>query len=392
MPTYSSLDRAKAAVDKNKDTLEQCGLWSIKQFTGVPRVSKIEMKSVKAGSIITTLDIELPKYNKNNFSDSVKQLLKGTVADFQDKLRFIENIDSLDTPEKATAFIYLAQQTLKTGQDFIEALQENAEKVQSIITKINNSKPISYFIEKVDNFGKAYLKLLKNNGTNVDVDGKIPDLSMQDFVDYNLNELIDYFNQSFGIKVTGLTRTELAIFNAENNLGMEHKLDTINAFVHNGQIYIVTSNASVENLFHELSHIFLGVLKASDPEAYQEVIKSYTTQSTYKYLHQNHKQTYKHYSEEDVAEETVADMIAEKLFQAKQLGTNDLQGDQVLGLFEEIFKRSNRFTKSLQDNGLGFQKYMRNLLDENAGTMERNMRISNLVQQLISDGKIEENC
>lgn len=392
MSTYSSLDKAKAAVDKNKDTLEQCGLWSIKQFTGSPRVSEIEMKSVKAGSIITTLDIELPKYNKKNFSDTVKQLLKGTVANFQDKLRFIENIDSLDTPEKATAFIYLAQQTLKTGQDFIEALQENTEKVQSIITKINNSKPISYFIEKVDNFGKAYLKLLKNNGTNVDVDGKIPDLSMQDFVDYNLNELIDYFNQSFGIKVTGLTRTELAIFNAENNLGMEHKLDTINAFVHNGQIYIVTSNASVENLFHELSHIFLGVLKASDPEAYQEVIKSYTTQSTYKYLHQNHKQTYKHYSEEDVAEETVADMIAEKLFQAKQLGTNDLQGDQVLGLFEEIFKRSNRFTKSLQDNGLGFQKYMRNLLDENAGTMERNMRISNLVQQLISDGKIKENC
>lgn len=392
MSTYSNLDRAKAAVDKNKDTLEQCGLWSIKQFTGTPRVSKIEMKSVKAGSIITTLDIELPKYNKNNFSDSVKQLLKGTVANFQDKLRFIENIDSLDTPEKATAFIYLAQQTLKTGQDFIEALQENAEKVQSIITKINNSKPISYFIEKVDGFGKAYLKLLKNNGTTVDVDGKIPDLSMQDFVDYNLNELIDYFNQSFGIKVTGLTKSELEIFNAENKLGMEHKLDTINAFVHNGQIYIVTSNASVENLFHELSHIFLGVLKASDPEAYQEVIKSYTTQSTYKYLHQNHKQTYKHYSEEDVAEETVADMIAEKLFQAKQLGTNDLQGDQVLGLFEEIFKRSNRFTKSLQDNGLGFQKYMRNLLDENAGTMERNMRISNLVQQLISDGKIKEYC
>jgi hypothetical protein len=67
------------------------------------------------------------------------------------------------------------------------------------------------------------------------------------------------------------------MFNAENKLGMEHKLDTINAFVHNGQIYIVTSNASVENLFHELSHIFLGVLKASDPEAYYEVINSYTT-------------------------------------------------------------------------------------------------------------------
>ena len=392
MSTYSNLDRAKIAIDKNKDTLAQCGLYSIKQFTGTPRVSEIEMKNVREGSIITTLDLELPKYNKNNFSNTIKELLKGTVSDFQNKLSFIENIESLDTPEKATAFIYLTQQTLKTGEDFIEALRENTEKVQSIITKINNSKPISYFVEKIDNFGKAYLKLLKNNGTNVDIDGKIPDLSIQDFVDYNLNELIDYFNKSFGINVTGLTRTELEMFNAENNLGMEHKLDTINAFVHNGQIYIVTSNASTENLFHELTHIFLGVLKASDPEAYQELIKSYTTYSTYQKLHRNHKQTYKHYSEEDVAEETVADIIADKLFQAKQLGTNDLQGDQVLGLFEEIFKRSSRFTKSLQDNGLGFQKYMRNLLDENAGTMERNMRISNLVQSHIKDGKIKEYC
>lgn len=392
MTTYSNLDRAKMAIDKNKDTLAQCGLYSIKQFTGTPRVSEIEMKSVRAGSIITTLDLQLPKQNQKNFSNTIKQLLKGTVSDFQSKLNFIENIESLDTPEKATAFIYLAHQTLKTGQDFIEALHDNTEKVQSIITKINKSKPISYFVEKVDDYGKAYLKLLKNNGTNVDIDGKIPDLSMQDFVDQNLNELIDYFNKSFGISVTGLTRTELEMFNKEHSLGMENKLDTINAFVHNGQIYIVTSNASAENLFHELTHIFLGVLKTSDPDAYQELIKSYTTQITYKNLYLKHRQTYKHYSEEDVIEETVADIIADKLFQAKQLGTNDLQGDQVLGLFEEIFKRSNRFTKSLQDNGLGFQKYMRNLLDENAGTMERNMRISNLVQQLIRDGKIKEYC
>jgi hypothetical protein len=61
MSTYSSLDRAKAAVDKNRDTLEKCGLYSIKQFTGTPRVSEIEMKNVREGSIITTLDLELPK-------------------------------------------------------------------------------------------------------------------------------------------------------------------------------------------------------------------------------------------------------------------------------------------------------------------------------------------
>lgn len=394
MQTYSSIDRAIAAIDKNKDTLEQCGLYSIKQFKGTPRVSKIEMKNIRKGSIITTLDLNLPNYVKNNFSDTVKLLLKGTVSDFQDKLRgIIDNIDQLDTPEKATAFIYLAHDALKTGQDFIQALRENPEKVQEIITKINNSKPISYFVEKIDNFGKAYLKLLKNNGTNVIVNGEIQGPSIQDSIDQNLNELITYFRDTLGIETVGMSRSDLEKFNKDNNLGMENKLDTINAFVYNGKIHVVTSNANAENLFHELTHIFLGALKVSDPEAYHEIIRGYSGLETYKRLHTKHKQIYQHYSEEDIAEETVADIIADKLFQAKQLGTNELKGDQVFKLFEEIFKISNRFTESVQNNGLGFQRYITELLNEDTkNAINRNMKISNLVQQLIRDKKIIEDC
>lgn len=393
MSTYSSIDRAKAAIDKNKDTLEQCGLYSIKQFKGIPRVSKIEMKNIRKGSIITTLDLTLPNYVKNNFSDTVKLLLKGTVADFQNKLGKIENINQLDTPEKATAFIYLAHDALKTGQDFIQDLYENPEKVQEIITKINNSKPISYFVEKIDNFGNAYLKLLKNNGTNVIVNGEIRGLSVQDSIDQNLNELITYFHDTLGIETIGMSRSDLEKFNKDNNLGMENKLDTINAFVYNGKIHIVTSNANAENLFHELTHIFLGALKVSDPEAYHEIIRGYSGLETYKRLHTKHKQIYQHYSEEDIAEETVADIIADKLFQAKQLGTNELKGDQVFKLFEEIFKISNRFTQSVQNNRLGFQGYITGLLNEDTkDAINRNMKISNLVQQLIRDKKIIEDC
>ena len=393
MSTYSSIDRAIAAIDKNKDTLEQCGLYSIKQFKGIPRVSKIEMKNIRKGSIITTLDLTLPNYVKNNFSDTVKLLLKGTVADFQSKLGKIENINQLDTPEKATAFIYLTHNALKTGQDFIQALYENPEKVQEIITKISNSKPISYFVEKIDNFGNAYLKLLKNNGTNVIVNGEIRGLSVQDSIDQNLNELITYFEKTLGIKIIAMSRSDLEKFNEDNNLGMENKLDTINAFVYNGEIRIVTSNANAENLFHELTHIFLGALKVSDPEAYHEIIRGYSNLGTYKRLHAKHKQIYQHYSEEDIAEETVADIIADKLFQAKQLGTNELKGDQVFKLFEEIFKISNRFTQSVQNNGLGFQGYITGLLNEDTkNAINRNMKISNLVQQLIRDKKIIEEC
>ena len=46
----------------------------------------------------------------------------------------------------------------------------------------------------------------------------------------------------------------------------------------------------------------------------------------------------------------------------------------------------------MNDNGLGFSKYINQLLDENGNEMQRNMRITNLVRDYISEGKIQEKC
>ena len=396
MRTFSSLEYAKQNIDQNQDTLMECGLWSIKQQTSRPRTSEIEMKGVREGQIITTLDLQLPRAEYKNFSDSVKELFKGTVSNFQNKLNFIENITTLDTPEKAAAFIFLTHKKLKSKQDFFESLAERKEEVQSIINQINESKTISYLVEKIEKFGKQpdkyYLKLLQNNGTNIDLDGKFQDLTVQDFIDQNLTSAIDYFNKQFGINAHSMTRSELKQFNIDNNLGLENKLDVVKAFVFNGEIYINTSNANAEDLFHELSHILLGVVKAKDINIYNELVENYKNRSNYKYQFNSHRKSYKHYSEQDVIEETVADMIAEDMFKNKQLGNSDFNGSEILSLFENIFKKSQQFTQNMSDNGLGFSKYMKQLLDENQGTMQRNMRISDLVRQYIQDGKIKENC
>ena len=116
------------------------------------------------------------------------------------------------------------------------------------------------------------------------------------------------------------------------------------------------------------------------------------THKNFKYQYGAHKETYKHYSEQDVIEEVVADMIAEEMFKAKQLGSSDFVGNEFLLQFEEILKRSERFTQTMNDNGLGFAQYMKDLLDENAGVMQRNMKISNKVKQLIEDGIVTEKC
>lgn len=396
MKTFSSLEVAKQNIDTNTDTLQECGLWSIKQHVGRPRASEIEMKYIREGSIITTLDIQLPRIEFKNFPDPVKELFKGTVTNFHNKLDFIKNIKSLDTPEKASAFIYLMHKQLKNKQDFIEFLKDNDELVQSTIEDINKRETISYLVEKIETFGKTpskyYLRLLQNNGTNIDINGKFNDITVQDFIDQNLNSVIEYFNKQFGIGINSVTRSELEQLSIDNNLGLENKLDVVKAFVYNGQIYINTSNANAEDLFHELSHILLGVVKAKDLDMYNELVAAYKTKSNYKYLFNTHRKTYRHYSEQDVIEETIADMIASEMFKQKQLGTSDFKGNDILELFESILKKSERFTQSMNDNGLGFSKYINQLLDENGNEMQRNMRITNLVRDYISKGKIQEKC
>lgn len=397
MKTFSDLMYAKQFIDTNKDTLKECGLWTIKQHRGRPRVVELEMKGVREGQIITTLDIQLPsRFNEGSFSGYVKNLMSNDINYFHTQLQFIKNITTLDSPEKAVAFIYLTHDELKKGEDYLQFLQDNEEVVQEIIDQINGASTVSYLVEKEESYGKGlkkyYLKFLHNNGTNVSIDGKLGDLTIQDFVDQNLDSAINYFNKTFGIGIKSVTRSELELMSKERGLGLENKLDVVKAFVYNGEIYINTSNANAQDLFHELSHIFLGVLKAKDSQAYQEVVESFIKHKNFKYQYNAHKKTYKHYSDQDVIEEVVADMIAEEMFKAKQLVSSDFIGNEFLLQFEEILKRSSRFTQTMQDNGLGFSQYMKDLLDENAGIMQRNMKISNKVKELIEVGVITEKC
>ena len=46
----------------------------------------------------------------------------------------------------------------------------------------------------------------------------------------------------------------------------------------------------------------------------------------------------------------------------------------------------------MRDNGLGFSRYVSSLLNENGSDVRRNMSISELIRQYISEGKIKENC
>jgi hypothetical protein len=246
------------------------------------------MKGIREGQIITTLDLQLPsRFTEKSFSGYVNNLMSNDIKYFHTQLNFIKNITTLDSPEKAVAFIYLTHDRLQRGQDYTQFLKDNEDIVQEIIEQINDSKTVSYLVEKEEKYRtgpkKYYLKYLNNNGTNVSIEGTLGDLTIQDFIDQNLDSAINYFNKTFGIGIKSITRSELELMSKEHNLGLENKLDVVRAFVYNGEIYINTSNANAQDLFHELSHIFLGVLKVKDFQAYQEIINSFVKQKNYPY-------------------------------------------------------------------------------------------------------------
>ena len=394
--TFSSLDFARAAVDSNKDTLRSCGLWSIKQQTGRPRETKIEMDDLREGQIITTLDLALPRIDQDRFHPDAKNLMDDTIDNFHSKLTFVPNIQTLNTPEKATAFLFLIHDKLGKLDNFFTFIQKNTDYVQECIDRINNVPKIHYLVES-KSYGsgsnaKYLVKLLQKDGVNIDLYSTRSDLSTQDFIMQSLGEAIEHIKEVYGISVNTLSLDELKDFSLEKGLGIEDKLHTVKAFVYDGEIYINASAADASDLFHELSHILLGVIKAKNPEVYQDIINNFSSKSRFKFLFNSKAQTYKHYLQADIIEETVADMIAEEISKQKKLGTSELLGSEIMDLFEDIFKRSQRFTQSLHDNGMGFGKYISTLLNDHSDTMRRNMQISNLVKQYIEEGTIKEIC
>lgn len=394
--TFSSLEFAKSFIDSNKDTLKSCGLWSIKQQTGRPRETKIEMDDLRIGQIITTLDLALPRFEIDKLHLDAKNLIDDTVENFQQKLSFVPDIQTLNTPEKAVAFIFLIHEKLNKLDDFFTFIRKNSDYVKDCIKRINDAPKIHYLVES-KSYGsgsnaKYLVKLLQKDGVNIDLHSVRPDLAAQDFIMQSFGEAIEHIQQVYGISVHTLSLDALKDFSIKHSLGIENKLHTTKAFVYNGEIYINTSAADASDLFHELAHILLGIIKAKNFEVYQDIINTFSSKDRFNFLFNSKAKSYKHYAHADIVEETVADMIADEISKQKKLGTSELSGSEIMNLFEDIFKRSQRFTQSLPDNGIGFSGYMSTLLNDQSDKMRRNMQISNLIKQYIEDEKIKEIC
>jgi hypothetical protein len=88
----------------------------------------------------------------------------------------IENIEKLDTPEKAMIFIMEGYKMIARSEkgsngryvqvEIEKAINDNIEKLKELVDKIDGTSKISFIVEK--KMGKmATLKPTKHNGTDI---------------------------------------------------------------------------------------------------------------------------------------------------------------------------------------------------------------------------------
>lgn len=413
MSSYSSLVDAKEKIKSWKNTLKinEYGMYTLKSKLnedGGNRVVRLEEEGILPGQIITVHSTKLPYVDISKMSPILKTLFNGTIQNFQDTVSAwnIENTNLLNSADLASSFIISLQKFIETtsetadDKDVMSIILKNKKSISKMILDIVNSPKVSYKVENISTSrtktGKiqhfATLRILKHNGTDVQVEGGFDNMAANQLTVGDMTRAVEYFNNLFGISVKTLTKSELIEFNKTENLDLTD-FDSVRAFVYNGDIYINSSNANLSDLFHEMSHIFLGLLKVKYPDSYAYIINKYTQHAKFKdtLLYLNKK--YKKFSQQDRYEEAVVNIIAKEMFN-KNYMLHGFAQEEFIEDFKKLFSFSE-IVQDSQDTDLNFEGFIKSLTNDknNLNQMQKNMKISQLVNKLIKEGKIKEiNC
>ena len=232
----------------------------------------------------------------------------------------------IDTAEKAACFIYALNEQEGTDREKIDS-----KTLEGLLNKIPNE--YEYFVvESVgssSNAGsqygfKTYTSITKDGtktkGTYKTLLTKIEPAEIQNSLvqtDENtrrplpsirlLNDLKSKLKEKLGIEVHVETQTSLEELFAE--WGQQMPAD-VKGFVKNGEIYINSSSATDQDLFHEYTHLMLGVLKAKNFENYMDLVNLVANSDRVKYLKESMRNSYENLAEQDLNEEAFAEMFA----------------------------------------------------------------------------------
>lgn len=411
---YPTLEAALKQADRKlaQETIQDNSLISIKQHQGLPRKTKLELKEVYEGQIISTLDLALDNIDASTFPPLLRGLFKMTVEDFQKAFSSLEaeGIYKLNTPEKAAAFIYKLRGALitrgfsitstTTVNDLIAAVRP---QLQGIIQQIEEAPRVHFVVESVQSTSshsarakvkEGILKRLGNDLVGVNITGnRVGQTLVSAYIGQSLTTAIDNLQNMYGVNIHTYSTSELESYLGEQGL-TQYQASSIKAFIHNGEIHINTSLAKDSDLYHEIAHLFCGILKVVNPDKYKELLKNFTTKRAFTNKFNHIQKIYSSLAYQDQIEETIADIIGDSL-----MATADIHGEFTAATFEgnpllqSIITEINAAQASLADRLEG-QSVIRHFLTsgDTRKTLADSRKITNFIEKAIYDQTIKEIC
>lgn len=368
-------------------------------------------RKANEGSLISSLDLQLDQstvIQKEVYKGEARNPLSFKESEFFDYYnnllnRSLEN--DLDTQTKRAAFIYLLNQTDRANL--------TSQDIDNILTKIKNAPVVYFYVQKAFTYKKGgkivnVLNLIKTDKTQVVEQNHMPAPV------YGLiNTIGDVMSAKFGLKQH--VRTSQEIYDEIYKIAFEQYKEEYSenkakqlaaqsadaasqakAFVFNGEVYINASNASSEDALHEYAHLFLGVLKAQDFDAYmklmQRVVNTTKGINTKEFI----RKSYPYLADSDLNEEVFAKLFGQYLSGHQKDSTFMEVEQNIDDKMKSIFKGnvSDLTRRSLEDVFLNFSRQIGNLnkndLDFSKGKFYR--KAANYIAEQIKNEQIKERC
>ena len=443
---YHTLEEAKEAIATkvNKEVLKQQGLFDLKirrrngELTTREGSTFLSEGFIPSKSIITSIDMVV---STEGMLNNEYLLLEKTFQDFQDYIndlaigveakQFILN--NIDTPEKAAIFLSEVNQRMNSVGENGRVVynRDNEEVFKAIVTDIKNA-PVKYYYIKnsiqTKTEGQRRYYFIETDKTTTQAARTSPRIPIVKF----LETLSATMQDKFGVPVhvvsnediieatkpetistleaiEGRTEAEEEMLTLAKSLqGLE--LDsTVKAFIHNGEIYINSSTASIQDPFHEYAHLLLGVLKANPEtrQVYVDLLKRALNTEYAAQAIEKKRKLYPNRSYYDLAEEVFADMYGaymnknlpyelSTLFEdSKELKKNE---NNIFDLKDSDKPLKEYSGKTMKSFWTRFNRDVALALKDNPsfvkdnGDIQMQRRKANWLEQQLNDGKIIEDC
>ena len=339
---------------------------------------------------------QIPVNEKLEFSvNKLNDLLHGSIKELIDYFNQNYNIDLTDiinSYEKAVIFLYeLSKLNNINNDNYQNIIKSNINDVKDKIDKLSTKDFL--IVQKLKN--SYILREVSNNEDSWKNDEGLATpiiVPLTNFANL-INDQYKQANNSNKNLVEIITTSDFDELPKEIN--KEAK-----GFIYNGTIYINASRASLNDLPHELGHLMLGMIKATNINTYMDLINRLSTMNeiqSMKELKRNQEE-YKYLAEEDLIEEVFVDLVGQYIVKNnKNLGLIGNQINKLVSDAVEDFGSSlvglNTFRHFI-DN---FSSKMKDFIFSGNGlelneAMGLRRRAANLIADGIKNKEIEMIC